>query len=78
MYKRLGICIFLTLCGCTTDPTPDEEFEGPAGNFPLLGTVPDRPILPAQEEFTTQQKRLQQEHDQAAIKQAEILKSTKS
>ena len=78
MYKSLGICIFLTLCGCTTDPIPEEEFEGPAGNFPLLGTVPYRPILPAKEEFISQKIRLQQEHDQATLKQAEILKSKKS
>jgi hypothetical protein len=78
MYKRLGTCIFLILCGCTTDPTPDEDFEGPTGNFPLLGTVPDRPVLPTQEELKSQQTRLQQEHDQATLKQAEILKANKS
>jgi hypothetical protein len=74
MYKKLGICAAFLLTSCTTDTLPEEEFEGPTGNFPLLGTVPDRPVLPLADDLKIQQTRLQQEHDQATKKQTDILK----
>lgn len=77
MYKKLGMCAALLLCACTTDSVPDEEFEGPTGNFPLLGTVPDRPKLPLTDDIIRQEKRLKHEHDQATQKQNDVLNSTK-
>ena len=35
------------LNSCTTNPVPEEEFEGPAGNFPRIVDVPDRPKVKA-------------------------------
>lgn len=78
MQKKAGICIAFLLSACTTESVPDEEFEAPTTNFPLLGNVPDRPALPPSEDRTRQQRRLQSEHDQAIEKQDEIIKSTKS
>jgi hypothetical protein len=78
MYRTPLACAAFLLSACTTDPLPEEEYEAPTGNFPLLGTVPDRPTLPSSEDITQQQKRLQGEHDQATKKQVEILKSTKA
>ncbi len=63
------------LAACTTDPVPDEDFEIPTTNFPLLGNVPDRPVLPPPEETARQKKRLQQEHDQATEERQEVVKS---
>ena len=40
------VCWGLVCAACTTNPVPEEEFEGPEGNFPLLADVPDRPTLP--------------------------------
>ena len=74
--KPLAWIVFL-LCACTTDPVPDEEFEMPTFDFPLLGNVPDRPALPEPKSFIKRQKRLQAEHDQATKKEAEIIKLRK-
>lgn len=76
MVKKPLVWIVFLLCGCTTDPVPDEDFEAPTLDFPLLGNVPDRPTLPEPKSFIKRQKRLQTEHDQAT-KEAEIIKSTK-
>ncbi|MCE3230703.1 MAG: hypothetical protein K0R76_657 [Alphaproteobacteria bacterium] len=75
--RVVGLCTVFVLFGCTTDPVPDEEFEAPTGNFPLLGNVPDRPSFPLLEDTTRQHKRLQREHDQATEKQSAIIKSIK-
>jgi hypothetical protein len=75
--RLVGICTVFLLSACTTDPVPDEEFEAPTGNFPLLGNVPDRPIFPLSEDATRQYQRLQREHDQATEKQSDIIKSIK-
>lgn len=75
MYKKFGLGIAFLICGCTTDPQPEEEFEGLTGNFPLLGTVPDRPALPSSDELTRQERRLKQERDDAIAMQANVLKS---
>jgi hypothetical protein len=79
MYKIFRVSGALLLAACTTDSVPDEEFEGPTGDFPLLGTVPGRHALPPpSEDIKRQKERLQREHDQATQKQAEIIKSTKT
>jgi hypothetical protein len=70
-----GLSCFL--CACSTDAVPDEEFEAPTLNFPLLGTVPERPLFPPSEKASHQKKRLQQERDQAAEKRHEIMGSLK-
>ncbi len=77
MVKKPFLWIVFLLCACTTDPIPDEEFEGPTTNFPLLGHVPDRPPFPDLDSFTNPQKRLQSEHDEATKKEAEVIKLTK-
>ena len=77
MYKILVISSCFLVSACTTDPIPEEEFEGPTSNFPLLGTVPDRPVLPEKETLIRQQNRLQTEHDEAEKKQDDLLKSLK-
>lgn len=77
MQKKIGICIAFLLTGCSTDSVPDEEFEAPTLDFPLLGNVPDRPPLPEPETFARQQKRLKSEHDQAIKQQDGIIKSIK-
>ena len=77
MYKILVISSCFLLSACTTDPVPEEEFEGPTSDFPLLGTVPDRPVLPKKEALARQQHHLQTEHDDAEKKQADLLKSLK-
>lgn len=77
MVKKPIFWIVFLLCSCTTDPVPDEDFEGPTTNFPLLGNVPDRPTLPEPNSFFSHQKRLQSEHDEAGKKEAEIIKLTK-
>ena len=75
MYKKFGMCAVFFLSACTTDPIPEEEFEGPTGHFPLLGNVPDRPDLPEPKTLIRQQKHLQKEHDQATQKQDAVIKS---
>ena len=65
------------LSACTTDPVQDEEFEAPTGKFPLLGNVPDPPVFETPKSMDNQQKRLQQEHDEAIHKQAEVMESIK-
>ena len=77
MYKILLMSSCFLLTACTTDPVPDEEFEGPTSNFPLLSTVPDRPVLPSKETLAHQQTLLQTEHDDAQKKQSDLLKSLK-
>jgi len=78
MVKKLSLSsVFFFLCACTTDPIPEEEFEGPTANFPLLGHVPDRPPLPEPASFTNHQKRLQSERDKATKEEADIIKLTK-
>lgn len=77
MVKNSLLWIAFLLCACTTDPVPEEEFEGPTTDFPLLGHVPGRPALPEPASFTNQQKRLQSEHDEATRKEAEIIKLRK-
>lgn len=77
MVKNPLLCIAFLLCACTTDPVPEEEFEGPTTDFPLLGHVPDRPVLPEPASFTNPQKQLQSERDEATRKEAEIIKLTK-
>jgi hypothetical protein len=77
MYKKFGLCIAFLLMGCTTETHPEEDFEGPTGQFPLLGTVPDRPALPSSDELTNQEKQLKYERDQATEKQLTVLKSIK-
>lgn len=78
MQKKLGICLALLLSGCSTDTVPDEEFEGPTLNFPLLGNVPDRPNLPEPEGITHHENNLRKERDQALQKQEGIIRSIKS
>lgn len=77
MQKRLGIYLALLLSGCSADTVPDEEFEAPTLNFPLLGNVPDRPILPNQNNLYKQERNLKIERDQAIQKQDGIIKSIK-
>jgi len=72
------ICAGFLLLGCTTDPVPDEAFEVPAGNFPLLGTVPDRPPFQSLADTVRQQRRLQHDHHEAREKQADIIQSIAS
>jgi hypothetical protein len=71
------LCAGFLLSACTTDSVPDEEFEMPTGNFPLLNSVPDRSSFGPSEDIGSQQKRLQWEHDQAVKKQADVIKSVK-
>ncbi len=66
------------LSACTTNAIPEEEFEAPNINFPILNTVPDRPSFPDSRTLIQDQKRLQSEHDEATQKQAEVIKSQKS
>lgn len=77
MVKKIIVLLCLALTACTTDPVPDEDFEGPTSHFPLLGNVPDRPPMPVPEALLDQQKRLQAEHDAAIKKQDEVIKSMK-
>lgn len=78
MVKKSTLWIPLLLSACTTDPVPDEDFEGPTSNFPLLGNVPDRPTFPETKTLNSQRNRLQVERHQATEKQAEVVKSIKS
>jgi|GEM_PF-2507811 len=59
------IWLLLLLSACTTDSAPDEDFEAPTLNFPLLGNVPDRPLIPKDKDIQYQKKQLQIERDQA-------------
>ena len=77
MQKYFPIFIGLLLSACTTDPVPDEEFEAPTLNFPLLGNVPDRPSLPSPKTLKRQQNRLKSDHNLAFEKQKDILNSLK-
>lgn len=77
MVKLPLLWIAFLLCGCTTDPVSDEEFEGPTTNFPLLGNVPDRPTLPEAGSFANQQKRLKAEQNEATKKKTDIINLTK-
>lgn len=73
----IPICVGFFLSACTTDSVPEEEFEVPTGNFPLLSNVPDRSSFESSEDMSCQQKHLQWEHDQAVKKQADVIKSIK-
>lgn len=70
---RLSVSFLLS--ACTTDSVPDEEFEAPTGNFPLLGTVPDRLAFQPQQDIACRQDRLQRERDETIQKQAKIVRS---
>ncbi len=74
----MSLCAAFLLAACTTDSGPEEAFEGATSNFPLLGDVPDRPVLPSSRDISHQQRHLQIERDQATEKQGEIIKSVKS
>jgi hypothetical protein len=76
MYILLAAFCFL-LEACTSDSTPEEKFEAPTLDFPLLGTIPERPQLPDPCVLTKQQQRLQADHDQAVKREAEVIKSVK-
>jgi hypothetical protein len=73
----LSLCSIFLLSACTTDSVPDEEFEMPTGNFPLLSSVPDRSSFGLSDDIGCQQKRLQWEHDQAMKKQVDVIESIK-
>ncbi|MBX9805447.1 MAG: hypothetical protein K2Y18_06825 [Alphaproteobacteria bacterium] len=77
MQKRFGIVIAFFLSACTTNPIPEENFEAPTLKFPLLGNVPDRPVLPTPETLSRQQRQLKTDHDIAVEKQEAILKAKK-
>jgi hypothetical protein len=78
MYKKLSASFALLLCACTTDSLPDEEFEGPTTDFPLLGTVPNRPLLPDNKVLTTQENLLKKEHEEATHRHDDFIKSIKN
>jgi hypothetical protein len=66
MVRKINLWPALLLSFCTTDPLPDEDYEAPTiGQFPLLGTVPDRPSFPEASLYQDQRQRLQKSHDYA-------------
>ncbi len=77
MVKKEIFLILLVLSACTTDSTPDEDFEAPTSDFPFLGTVPDRPSFPQINTLNRQKERLQTEHNEAT-EQAKALTPPKN
>jgi hypothetical protein len=71
----IGLCF---LNACSSDSIPDEKFEAPTLDFPLLGDIPTRPQLPDPCVLAKQQQRLQADHDQAVVREAEVIKSVRS
>ena len=63
----------LFLSFCTSDPVPDEEFEGPTNDFPHLNTVPGRPAYPNEDIYERDHNRLRAGRDLALKKQAEAI-----
>lgn len=53
------------LASCTGDRLPEEKFEIPAGQYPRLVDVPDRPTYPSNQEIATTRKQLESAHDGA-------------
>jgi len=71
----LGLALLLS--ACTSDHVPDEDFEAPTSNFPLLGSVPDRPLFPESKIIEQQKSHLKRECLEAS-QEAEALTKTKT
>jgi hypothetical protein len=72
------VLLLIALCllnACSSDSVRDEKFEAPTLDFPLLGDIPTRPKLPDPCILAKQQQSLQSDHDQAIVKEAEVIKS---
>jgi hypothetical protein len=82
MLKKSKNYILVAIAGgcfsaCSPDSVEDEKFEAPTLDFPLLGDIPKRPQLPDPSMVSAQQQRLQADHDQTIVKEAEVLKSVR-
>lgn len=71
---KLIIFSFLFVSGCSQQHE-DEKFELIFTDFPRLGDVPNRPVLPNMEQINGDQKKLDQDQKEANKRKQEIFDS---